>query len=123
MLLVLGSVIMRPALGAEHAQFIKFTGQALENGRELWLQNCKGCHAYGTAGAPVPMRADQWEFRVSKPRAILYDHAINGFFGPDDTMMPERGGNPELSDEQVKLAVDYMLTLAGFYIDKQVKNP
>ena len=50
---------------------------------------------------------------------VLYDHAINGFFGPDYTMMPERGGNPDLSDEQVRLAVDYMVALAKHYIHQQ----
>ena len=105
----------------EDAQFVKFSEAGLQAGRSLWIENCKGCHAYGTAGAPVPMRADDWKARVIKDRSVLYDHAINGFFGPDDTMMPERGGNPALTDKQVKLAVDYMVALAGFYIDKQTE--
>ncbi len=105
----------------DNAAFIRFDDAALQSGRTLWLQNCKGCHAYGTAGAPVPMEMEQWKARVIKDREVLYDHAINGFFGPDDTMMPERGGNPELSDAQVKLAVDYMVELAGYYI-RQVLN-
>ncbi len=65
------------------------------------------------------MTPGEWKPRVIKDRAVLYDHAINGFFGPDDTMMPERGGNPELSDEQVKQAVDYMVALAKHYIEKK----
>jgi len=107
------------ALAVDNSQFIKFSGYSLETGRNLWIANCKGCHAYGIAGAPVPMHVDEWRNRVRKKTEILYDHAINGFFGPDDTMMPERGGNPELTDEQVKLAVNYMVALAKFYIDKQ----
>ena len=51
--------------------------------------------------------------------AVLYAHAINGFFGPEDTMMPERGGNPELSDTQVRAAVDYMTALAAHYIRQE----
>ena len=65
------------------------------------------------------MEASDWEPRLTQPKAVLYDHAINGFFGPDDTMMPERGGNPELTDEQVRAAVDYMTALAEFYIKQQ----
>ncbi len=103
----------------EDEQFITFNSTQLTLGRDLWIENCKGCHAYGIAGAPIPMQANDWASRVIKKRSVLYDHAINGFFGPDDTMMPERGGNPELSDSQVKLAVDYMLSLAQYYIDKQ----
>lgn len=98
-------------------QFVKFETKQLNLGRDLWLENCKGCHAYGTAGAPVPMLSNDWKQRVIKDRSVLYKHAINGFFGPDDTMMPERGGNPELTDKQVKLAVDYMVKLADFYIN------
>ncbi len=115
------SFLLNPAIADSDSQFIKFSGDQLEHGRELWLENCKGCHAYGTAGAPVPMQENDWMHRINKPRATLYEHAINGFFGPEDTMMPERGGNPELSDHQVKLAVDYMISLAGYYI-KQAKH-
>lgn len=100
-------------------KFIKFPEQPLQQGRALWIENCQGCHAYGTAGAPIPMIASEWEQRVIKQRSTLYDHAINGFFGPDDTMMPERGGNLELTDREVKLAVDYMVALASYYIEKQ----
>ena len=100
---------------------IEFDSNNLQAGRTIWINNCKGCHAYGTAGAPVPMDKNDWKTRVLKDRSVLYAHAINGFFGPDDTMMPERGGNPDLSDTQVKLAVDYMLELANFYIKKQNK--
>ena len=101
------------------SEFIKFETANLIEGRKLWLDNCKGCHAYGTAGAPVPMVSDEWKHRVIKDRAVLYDHAINGFFGPDDTMMPERGGNVNLTDKQVEFAVDYMLMLAKHYLNEQ----
>lgn len=110
-----------PSFADEDKQFIQFSGDQLIQGRLLWLENCKGCHAYGTAGAPIPMQPSEWKSRVIKPRETLYDHAINGFFGPDYTMMPERGGNPELSDQQVKLAVDYMVSLATYYLRQDKK--
>ena len=89
---------------------------ALADGKRLWLANCEGCHGYGIAGAPIPMKASHWEKRVMKPRQELYKHAINGFFGPDDTYMPARGGNDTLTDDEVVLAVDYMLALANHYL-------
>lgn len=89
--------------------------KALGQGRSLWIENCEGCHGYGIAGAPIPMQAADWAPRLNKPKSELYDHAINGFFGPDDTMMPARGGNDALSDSEVQAAVDYMLKLARQY--------
>ena len=47
--------------------------------------------------------------------------AIAGFFGPDYSYMPPRGGNPQLSDDQVRSAVDYMTRLAQHYIDAERK--
>ena len=108
---------MSSAYAIDENVFIKFTSPNLEQGRSIWIDNCKGCHAYGTAGAPIPMNPEEWSSRVTKSKQTLYNHAINGFFGEDDTMMPERGGNPELSDRQVKLAVDYMVSLANHYIN------
>lgn len=91
-------------------------------GRELWLENCETCHGYGIADAPIPMKPEEWRFRLDKGRKLLYQHAIEGFIGPDYSMMPARGGNDDLTDEQVKLAVDYMVFLADYYIDKFDSN-
>ncbi len=87
-------------------------------GRKIWMNNCEGCHGYGIADAPVPMIPDDWVFRIAKGKSTLYSHAINGYIGPDYSMMPARGGNEELSDEEVKRAVDYMVFLASFYINE-----
>lgn len=87
----------------------------LIDGRTIWLGNCETCHAYGTAGAPNPLKPSQWEHRLTKPLRLLYRHAIEGFYGETDTHMPARGGNPDLNDEQVQTAVVYMLALARFF--------
>ena len=111
--------MMSDVIAMDETLFIEFSDEHLKTGRHLWTENCKGCHAFGTAGAPIPMKPDAWRLRVMKDKVVLYDHAINGFFGPEYTMMPERGGNPNLSDEQVRMAVDYMVALAKHYIEKQ----
>ncbi len=107
------------AAAAEDTAYRQFDGEHLVHGRSVWIANCEGCHGYGIAGAPVPMEPADWRPRLAKGKEVLYAHAIGGFFGPDDTMMPERGGNPQLSDEQVKAAVDYMTTLADWYIQQE----
>jgi cytochrome c5 len=48
---------------------------------------------------------------LGKGRAELYKNSIEGFSGY--FVMPPRGGNPELSNEEVKGAVDYLLHRAG----------
>jgi cytochrome c5 len=103
---------------ADAGTYQVFAGTQLVQGRAVWLENCEGCHGYGTAGAPIPMVTDDWRDRLTKSRETLYRHAIEGFFGPDDTMMPPRGGNDALSDAEVKSAVDYMATLADFYLQQ-----
>ena len=103
-------------------QYLTSSDQQITQGREIWLNNCESCHGYGIADAPVPMNPEEWGFRLAKGKPVLYEHAINGFIGPDYSMMPARGGNEKLNDDEVKLAVDYMIYLAGFYINKQVEQ-
>ena len=45
---------------------------------------------------------------VAKGKDTLYTHAIDGFKGTAG-VMPAKGGNPALTDEQVKATVDWML--------------
>ena len=47
--------------------------------------------------------------RASKGTETLYKHAIEGFTGPYGGVMPPRGGNPGLTDEQIHATVDWML--------------
>ena len=99
-------------------KYIRSDDRNISQGRELWLQNCESCHGYGIADAPVPMDPKDWDFRISKGEHVLYKHAIHGYIGPDYSMMPPRGGNDNLNDDEVKLAVDYMIFLASYYINK-----
>ena len=110
------------ATAAEVDRYVEFDTAELGQGRQVWLQSCETCHGYGVAGAPVPMRPGDWAARVDKPRELLYEHAIEGFFGPGHTLMPARGGNDALSDEEVMRAVDYMVELAKHYLGQQRGN-
>lgn len=86
-----------------------FEDPALAAGRSIWMDTCQGCHDIGIAGAPKLGDGKAWAPRIAQGKAVLYEHAINGHFGPRGTMMPPRGGNDALSDEEVKAAVDYMV--------------
>lgn len=82
-----------------------------DEGRRVWQGTCIGCHADGLAGAPPVGDAAAWAPRIAKGRPTLLKHALKGFFGPDSSMMPPRGGNDRLSDAEVGAALDYMLAL------------
>ena len=81
-------------------------------GKAIWENNCEGCHGIGVAGAPVATSTDAWSPRIAQGTDTLYRNAIEGFYGPRGTMMPPRGGNDALTDQQVRDAVDYMIYLA-----------
>jgi Cytochrome c5 len=117
---LLGLLVAAPAAAAAGTadRYPVFTDEGLATGRAIWVENCMTCHGYGIAGAPDPNKAKAWAHRLEKPRETLYDHALNGFFGPDGTMMPARGGNAALSDAEVKRAVDYMAAVARRANDK-----
>lgn len=67
---------------------------------------CALCHNTGMMSSPRLGNADDWAPRIEKGVDVLYSNAIDGF-----NMMPARGGNPSLSDDDVKAAVDHMLLL------------
>jgi len=82
--------------------------EALVAGREVYLAECSFCHDEGEEGAPRLAKKAEWDEREAKGLAVLLDHAINGFQGPDGKM-PARGGTDTLTDEEVTNAVNYML--------------
>jgi cytochrome c5 len=79
-----------------------------EVGRGVYNRTCSMCHASGDAGAPIPGNKDDWGPRIAQGMDILYAHSIEGYTGQKG-MMPAKGGNPSLSDDEVKAAVDYMV--------------
>lgn len=78
-------------------------GQA-RAGDILYQAICSSCHDAGLIGAPKVGDKGAWAARIGKGKETLYNHAINGF-----NSMPARGGSPDLSDDEVKNAVDYMI--------------
>jgi cytochrome c5 len=68
---------------------------------------CKTCHGTGLAGAPKYGDKAAWAPRIKAGTAALYNSALHG-----KGAMPPKGGNPGLSDADVKAAVDYMVAAA-----------
>ncbi len=77
---------------------VEVDGEAVYNGL------CMTCHEAGIAGAPVT-DSDQMAERLSeKGIDTLVMNVINGL-----NVMPPRGGNPSLTDDQIQAAVEFML--------------
>ena len=77
------------------------------DGAVIFDSLCAGCHKSGAGGAPTMLTA-QWTARIAQGKDTLHKHAIEGFTGAAG-VMPAKGGNPALTDEQVAATVDWML--------------
>ena len=78
------------------------------NGQQIYQTTCVACHDAGIAGAPKLGDKSQWAKHIAKGVDALYASAVNGVQG-SAAAMPPKGGNPALSDAEVRAAVDYMV--------------
>lgn len=80
----------------------------VSRGEQVFNSACVVCHGAGVAGAPKVGDKDAWRPRIAKGLATLQKHALNGFQGQAG-VMPAKGGRMDLSDDDVKQAVAYMV--------------
>lgn len=84
-------------------------GGAAKSGEQVFNTACTSCHSTGAAGAPKVGDAAAWSARVGeRTKDGLYKSAIAGFKG-----MPAKGLCFACSDDELKGAVDYMLSKSG----------
>lgn len=82
---------------------------ANDKGKQTYDMVCFVCHTPGAAGAPKLGDAAAWSPRIEKGLDVLYHSSLNGFMGTTG-MMPPKGGRPDIADDDVKAAVDYMVS-------------
>jgi cytochrome c5 len=87
------------------------------SGEQVFNAACSACHTAGIANAPKPDDKAAWEPRVAQGLETLVKTAISG-----KGAMPPRGGNPAITDEELKNAIIYMTTKAGFDLASAAGN-
>lgn len=85
---------------------VPFDGRT--DGAEIFKNGpCTGCHTAGVGGAPKLDAAGIGARLAQQGMDELVKRAIEGFTGSTG-VMPAKGGNPALTDDQVKAAVEWM---------------
>jgi len=85
----------------------KIAAAAPASGKSVYDGACVACHAAGVAGAPKTGDKTAWAPRIKQGMDALYASSLKG-----KGAMPPKGGNAQLSDADVKAAVDYLVGLA-----------
>ncbi len=84
-------------------------GEAVDMGQRVYQGLCISCHN-GLPGIPKVGDMAVWESRIAQGMALMYERAIKGFISEGGIIaMPPKGGNINLTDEEVKAAVDFMV--------------
>ena len=87
------------------------TQVSADAGEKLFGSVCTTCHTAGLMGAPKFGDKAAWAPRIAQGKDTLYKHAIVGYQGKAG-VMPAKGGS-QASDDEVKAAVDYMVSKAS----------
>jgi cytochrome c5 len=85
------------------------TARAPMTGAEIVTKVCGACHGSGVLNAPKIGDKAEWNKRkAAGGLGALVANSIKG-----KNQMPARGGDPSLSDDEVKAAVEQMLKQTG----------
>jgi cytochrome c5 len=103
-----GEVVTDPAALLALAAADKPAARAPMSGEEVVTKLCGACHTAGTLGAPKIGDKGEWAKRKAGGINALVASAIKG-----KNAMPPKGGDPSLSDDEVKAAVQDMLKKSG----------
>ena len=87
--------------------FTAASGTAIADGAATFQKACAACHTTGAAGAPKLEDKAAWAPRIAQGKEVLYVSALKG-----KGAMPPKGGQMQLSDDEIKAAVDYVVSQA-----------
>ena len=98
-------VRIQPVAKFELAKAAPAAAAGPKDGATVFNSVCGACHNTGAAGAPKVDDKAAWAPRIAQGKDALYKSAIGG-----KGAMPPKGGAADLSDDEIKGAVDYVLT-------------
>jgi cytochrome c5 len=98
-----GAAWKEPAVAAV-AAMPAVTADSNRTGAQVVAATCGKCHQTGEGGAPRIGDRAAWTKRVKDGYSVVVQSALRGHAG-----MPARGGLAELSDVEVRRAVEYMM--------------
>jgi len=98
---------IQPVARLELAKAAPAAAAGPKDGATVFNSVCGACHNTGVAGAPKAGDKAAWAPRIAQGNATLYKTAIAG-----KGAMPPKGGAVDLSDDEIKGAVDHLLGLS-----------
>jgi len=93
------------ALVAAAASVAANTAGAASQGELVYRKTCVVCHSEGMLGAPRLGDSRAWAPRLAAGKEALVASVRNG-----KGEMPPKGGNPKFTDEDLRAAVDYIVS-------------
>ena len=95
---------IQPVARVEMQKAVVKTDGKPRSGEAIYNTVCTACHATGVAGAPKTGDKAAWAPRIATGNAALLKSAAEG-----KNAMPARGGAADLTDAELKAAVDYLV--------------
>jgi cytochrome c5 len=80
---------------------------AATHGEKIYGKSCTVCHTDGLSGAPRLGNLAEWAPRIPAGKEALLESVRKG-----KGLMPPRGGNVEFDDNDLRAAVEYILSKA-----------
>ena len=81
------------------------SGSVLADGQKTYQTSCQACHATGAAGAPKLGDKEAWAPRIATGVDAMLAVAIKG-----KGAMPPKGACASCSDDDLKAAIEYMVS-------------
>jgi len=98
---------IQPVARFELAKAAPAAAAGPKDGATVFNSVCGACHNTGVAGAPKVGDKAAWAPRIAQGNDTLYKNAIAG-----KNAMPPKGGAADLSDGEIKGAVDHLVGLS-----------